>query len=177
MLHLYDEGRSMPMARRILPAVIILFLAQHAAFEQQAFGQQAINWEGTVDSGKASARQSHRLVILFFSANWCPKCHQLENDLRNQPGAVTALEANFVPVKVNYDYYPNTAKQYGVTRLPTTVIIAPTPAGEVLGEITGALPVDEYLGKLNRVAATLSVVKRACMRRFRPALRSARQRQ
>ena len=77
----------------------------------------------------------------------------MENDLRNQPGAVAALEANFVPVKINYDYYPNTAKQYGVTRLPTTVILAPNARGEVLAVIPEYMPVGQYLSTLNKVAA------------------------
>ena len=92
-------------------------------------------------------------MLVFFCASWCTPCHHLENDLRNQPGAVAALEANFVPVKINYDYYPNTAKQYGVTRLPTTVILAPNAQGDVLAVIPEYMPVDQYLSKLNKVAA------------------------
>jgi len=138
----------MPMARRFLPLVLIVFLLQRVAL-----GQQAINWEGTIDSAKTTARQSNRLVLVFFSANWCQACHRLENDLRNQPGAVTALQANFVLVKVNYDYFPNTAKQYGVTRLPTTVILAPGASGDVLAVIPEAMPVDLYLAKLNTIVA------------------------
>jgi YHS domain-containing protein len=89
----------------------------------------------------------------LFAAPWCTPCHHLENDIRNRPGAVAALEANFVPVKINFDYYPNTAKQYGVTRLPTTVILAPNAKGEVLAVIPEYMPVDQYLSKLNKVAA------------------------
>jgi len=77
----------------------------------------------------------------------------MENDLRNQPGAVSALESNFVPVKIDTQYYPNTAKQYGVTRLPTTVILAPSPQGEVLAVIPECMPVDQYFLKLNKVVA------------------------
>jgi YHS domain-containing protein/thiol-disulfide isomerase/thioredoxin len=137
----------MQMARRILP-VLLLFFTQGTAF-----GQQAINWEGTIDSAKATASRSNRLVLVLFTADWCPSCHRLENDLRGQPGAAAALQANFVPVKVNYDYFQNTARQYGVDRLPTTVILAPTAAGEVLAVIPEAMPVDQYLSKLNGVAA------------------------
>ena len=99
------------------------------------------------------------------AAPWCTACHHLENDIRNQPGAAAALEANFVPVKINFDYYPNTAKQYGVTRLPTTVILAPNAQGEVLAVIPEYMPVDQYLSKLNKVAAD---AKRREQRRFCP---------
>lgn len=137
----------MQMARRILP-VLLLFIIQGTAF-----GQQTIHWEGTIDSAKAAASQSNRLVLVLFTANWCPSCHRLENDLHSQPGAPAALEANFVPVKLNYDYFQNVARQYGVDRLPTTVILAPTAAGDVLAVIPEAMPVDQYLSRLNGVAA------------------------
>src|SRR5271166_6534101 len=137
----------MGKARRFLPVFGLFFLVQGAAI-----GQQPIHWEASIDSAKATANQSNRLVLVLFSAPWCTACHHLENDIRNQPGAVAALEANFVPVKINYDFYPNTAKQYGVTRLPTTVIIAPNTRGDVLAVIPEYMPVDEYLLKLNKVA-------------------------
>jgi YHS domain-containing protein/thioredoxin-related protein len=136
----------MQMARRILP-VLLFFVIQ-----QTGFGQQPIHWEGTIDSAKAAAARSNRLVLVLFTADWCPSCHRLENDLRGQPGAPAALEANFVPVKLNYDYFQNIARQYGVDRLPTTVILAPNAAGDVLAVIPEAMPVDQYLSKLNGVA-------------------------
>jgi len=130
-----------------LPVLVLLFTSG------TAFAQQAIKWEGTLDSAKAAANKSNRLVLVFFTADWCPNCHRLENDLRNQPGAAAALEANFAPVKLNYDYFQKTARQYGVTRLPTTIILAPTAACEVLAVIPEAMPVDQYLGRVNAVAA------------------------
>jgi protein disulfide-isomerase len=146
MLSIQDEGGSMRLARQFLPVLLLIFV------QRAAFGEQAINWEGTIEGAKATAARSNRFVLLFFTANWCPNCHRLENDLRNQPGAAAALEANFVPVKLNYDYFQNTAKQYGVTRLPTTIVLAPTASGEVLVVIPEAMAVDQYLLKLNKVA-------------------------
>ena len=137
----------MGKARRFL-AVLVLILLQRAAM-----GQQPLHWDATIESAKVAARQSNRLVLVLFSAPWCTPCHHLENEIRNQPGAVAALEANFVPVKINFDYYPNTAKQYGVTRLPTTVILAPNARGEVLAVFPEYMPVDQYLSKINKVAA------------------------
>src|SRR4051812_21554828 len=107
----------MRISRRILPVIVLLFV------QGTALAQQTINWERTIEAAKASASRSNRLVLVFFSAPWCPNCHRLENDIHGQPGAVAALETNFVPVKLNYDYFQNTARQYGVTRLPTTVIL------------------------------------------------------
>ena len=136
----------MRKARQILPALFFVF-------QGTVFAQQAVNWEGTIDSAKAAASRSNRLVLVLFTADWCPSCHRLQNDLANQPGAAAALEANYVPVKLNYDFFQNTARQYGINRLPTTVILAPNASGDVLAVIPEAMPVDQYLSKLNGVAA------------------------
>ncbi|MGA2259151.1 MAG: thioredoxin family protein, partial [Thermoguttaceae bacterium] len=86
----------MGKARWFSAVVVLILFVQRAAI-----GQQPLHWESTIDSGKAVARHSNRLVLVLFAAPWCTPCHHLENDIRNQPGAATALEANFVPVKIN----------------------------------------------------------------------------
>ena len=138
----------MGKARWFLSVLVLFFL-----LSRPAIGQNPLHWEATIDSAKAAAGQSHRLVLVFFCAGYCGPCHRMENELRHQPEAVSALEANFVPVKIDYEYYPNTAKQYGITRLPTTVILAPNAQGKVLAVLPEYMPVDEYLSKLNHVAA------------------------
>ncbi len=129
----------------------LLMLLACTTTQRAIFAQQPIHWEATIESAKKSAAQSNRLVLVMFTASWCQACHGLENDLKGQPGAPAALEANYVPVKINTEFYPNTAKQYGVTVLPTTVILAPTAQGEVLDVIPKRMPVDQYLAHLNQV--------------------------
>ena len=138
----------MGKARRFLPVLVLFFLVH-----RPAIGHQPLHWDASIDRAKAAAKQSNRLVWCCSAAPWCTACHHLEDDIRNQPGAAAALEANFVPVKINYDFYPNTAKQYGVTRLPTTVILAPNARGEVLAVIPEYMPVGRSCSTLNKVAA------------------------
>lgn len=76
----------------------------------------------------------------------------MENEVFSQPGVAGSIEANYVPVRLNFDYAKTTAARYGVTALPTTVIIAPTPQGEVLDSIRGRLDAGQYLTRLNHVA-------------------------
>src|SRR5580698_3284560 len=130
----------MRKARQLLPVLLLVF-------QGTVFAQQAVNWEGTIDSAKAVASRSNRLVLVLVTADWCSCCHRLECDLQNQPGAAAALQANFVPVKLNWDYFQNTARQYGVKSLPTTIVLAPNASGDVLAVIPEAMPVDQYLSK------------------------------
>ena len=77
---------------------------------------------------------------------WRPKCS-------NQPEVVAAIDANYVPVKINVDFFPATARQYGITSLPTEVIVVPTPQGEAVDAIRGRPDTSQYIGRLNQIAA------------------------
>jgi YHS domain-containing protein/thioredoxin-related protein len=137
----------MGRARWLVPVVVFCFLLPRGSF-----GQQPIHWETSIESAKAAASHSNRLVLVFFCAGYCAPCHRMENELRNQTGAVTTLETNYVPVKINTEYYPNTAKQFGVACVPTTVVIAPNAQGTILASFAEYMPVDQYLSKLSKVA-------------------------
>ena len=129
-------------------ATVALFI-----FTSAGLAQQPLHWEISVDAAKRTANQSGRLVLIEFSTPWCSQCRIMENEVFNQPGIARAIEANYVPVHLNCDYAKETAKQYGVTMLPTTVIIAPTPQGETLDVIAGRFDAAAYLGRLDRVSA------------------------
>ena len=118
-----------------------------------SLAQQPIHWEISLNAAKQKASRSGRLVLIEFSAPWCGACRAMENEVFNQPGVGRAIEANFVPVHLNSDYSAETATQYGVTKLPTTVLIAPTARGEALDVIAGRFDATTYLGRLDRVSA------------------------
>ncbi len=42
-----------------------------------------------------------------------------------RPEVAAAFEAAYVPVKLNVDYFPSTATQFGITALPTDIVITP----------------------------------------------------
>ena len=57
----------MGKARRFLPVLVLFFLVQ-----RPAIGQQPLHWDATIDSAKATARQSNRLVLVLFCAPGVP---------------------------------------------------------------------------------------------------------
>jgi YHS domain-containing protein/thiol-disulfide isomerase/thioredoxin len=118
------------------------------------YGQQPVRWEVSLDDAKRAAAQNNRLVLIEFTAPWCSACRAMENEVLSQPAVAAAISANYVPVKVNVEFFPATARQYGVTVLPTTMIIAPTRQGEVLDSMRGKVESREYVERLNRVVAS-----------------------
>lgn len=116
-----------------------------------ATAQESQSWQPTLDAARKTAAQSNRLVLIYFQADWCKACRAMERDTLSQPAVVQNLQANYAMVKVNADFLPMTAKQYGVTLLPTTVIT--TADGQMVDKMTGAMEAQQFVGRLGQVAA------------------------
>ena len=110
-----------------------------------------VKWQPTLDEAKRVATQTNRLILVHFWAPSCKECMQLEKEVYSQPRVQQAIEAKFVPLKLNTDDFPTTTKQYGVDRLPTDLVI--TPAGQIVGRMKCPLTPDAYIQQLSIAAS------------------------
>ena len=131
--------------RLLWAAIGILLLPVGAA------AQQPMHWQPTLESAKRLAGQTDRLVLIHFWAESCRGCQIMDREVFSQSSVARAVESDYVPVKVNTDYFPTTCKQYGVTALPTDIVI--TPQGYQIAKLRGPLTASEYVARLNQVAA------------------------
>jgi len=111
---------------------------------------QGMSWQPTMESAKRLAAQTNRLVLVHFWASWCGACRMVEREVLRNSGVASELQKNFVPVKINADHFPATARHYGVTALPTSIVI--TPEGRLLEKVQGRIAASDYVARLNRVA-------------------------
>jgi YHS domain-containing protein/thiol-disulfide isomerase/thioredoxin len=118
-----------------------------------ALAQQPLHWHPTLESAKQEALRTNRLVLIHFWADWCHACKTMDKEVFSQPQVAAAVEANYVPVKINADFFPARSKQYGVTALPTDVIL--TSQGQPIQKFQGVVAPGEYIARLNHVAASL----------------------
>ena len=129
-------------ARQIL-AVLIIVSSSTVAMAQ-------VQWQTDLEAAKRTAAQTNKLVLMHFWASWCKPCMRLEKTVFNQPGIGESLAKDYVPVKVNVDVRPTTARQYGVESIPADVII--TPDGKVIAKTSSPRSPAAYIGRMQQVA-------------------------
>src|SRR5215212_8003324 len=117
--------------RYVLSPLVVVMSALLAV---PAFAQQeAVHWHKDLESAKAVAKQTGRLVLVHFWTPSCGPCMALNQNVFNQPGVASAIETQFVPVKLNADENSATATWFGITRVPMDVIV--TPDGQLVTKL------------------------------------------
>lgn len=133
-------------------ALVLTLIAALGASAATA-AESAVRWYSDIDAALAAAGQSNRLVLVHFWRPSCQPCMRLEANVFNQPQFAASLEADYVPVKVNTDQFPVTARRYGIEMLPTDVIL--TPDGKVAATAPSPQDAIEYANRLRQTAASI----------------------
>ena len=136
----------MPRDRRYVIGLFASFLMIGSAAAQEP----GVRWQFDIESAKAAARQTGRLVLVHVWTEDCAPCMALDQNVFNQPGVGGALEQRFVPVKLNANEFPGTAQGFGITRVPTDVILSPD--GQVLGKMISPATPSAYLAEVSQIA-------------------------
>ncbi len=121
------------MNRRVL--VVLSALALSAALGRAGLAAETPGVRfRTIDEGFAEARAAGKPLLLYFTADWCPPCHNLEHEIFHSSRFVAGIEEDFVPVKVtdrrredgrNAPDVDALQKNTRVTSFPTLVVVRP----------------------------------------------------
>jgi protein disulfide-isomerase len=111
---------------------------------------ESIAWHSSLEGAKAEARRTGRYVLAHFWTEDCVPCAALDRNVFSQPEVANAVQAQFVPVKLNANENPATASSLGVTRVPTDVIL--TSDGQVVGKLISPATPMAYVAEVSQVA-------------------------
>jgi uncharacterized protein YyaL (SSP411 family) len=103
-------------ARAILMVLAVAALPATAA--------ENIRWLHSDADAFAQARTQHRLVILYLEAVWCHWCHVMDEQTYGDPAVRAALDAHYVPLRIDQDSRPDLSNRYRDYGWPATVIFA-----------------------------------------------------
>jgi uncharacterized protein YyaL (SSP411 family) len=127
---------------RLLALSLILSVAGIAS------ASDSIDWR-SYEEGMVLSKIEKKTVFLHFYADWCGFCRKMANTTFKDSVLINYLNENFMPIMVNTDREPQTAGNYGVSGLPTTVFL--TPMGEPIFSVPGYIGTDTLMSMLREV--------------------------
>lgn len=136
----------MPLSKLILLVVAVLAPMSVADAQSPA----AIAWQTDLDAARAKAEKEQKLLLVHFYNDSCGPCRMLDATVFNQPKVAGVVHSQFVPVKLNTNEFPATAERFGITRVPTDVVI--TPQGRMVERMVSPATPMAYIGRMSGVA-------------------------
>ncbi len=128
---------------------------QAAQAASPAVSRGGIEFVAGYHRGYELALEQHKPMLVFFTAEWCTYCHQMEADAFTQE-AVVNLSRQFVCVLVDADCEPDVCRDFRVKGYPTIQFLS--PRGVPLNRVTGKQPGQQLVMQMQ--AALQAVARR-----------------
>jgi thioredoxin-related protein len=109
---------------------------------------QQINWYA-YQEGSDLARRQKKNIVIYFHAEWCTYCVQMEKETFTDPAVIDFLNKQAIAIKVDVDHEKRIARQFGVRGLPATFLLMTN--GHQVGPLPGYIPPRNYLAMLSRI--------------------------
>jgi thioredoxin-related protein len=122
-----------------IAALLLLLMA--GSLHQPAAADR-IEWH-TYDAGMSRSKFEKKKVFLYFYAEWCAYCRDMDLQTFKDPAVIGALNRNFIPIRVDSDREPAAATLFRVKGLPDTWFLA--ESGSVIGHRPGFIPADQLM--------------------------------
>lgn len=128
----------------------VMLSACLALWTAPAVAESGVRWRTDLESAQREAAATNRLVLVHLWAPWCAPCKAMDRDVFVKPEVASAIERDFVPVKLNADKCKDLSQKWKVEALPSDLVL--TPSGELIAREKGYREADSY-GRLLVVMA------------------------
>jgi protein disulfide-isomerase len=118
-------NRRTPRPRRLPAPVAVRLSLLIVALSPAAPARAQVAWRAPFESARAEAAANARPLLVQFTGPWCVYCLRMDRETFARPDVAALAGAEFVPVKVRADERPDLMEHFGVSRLPTTIVLAP----------------------------------------------------
>lgn len=123
-----------------------------------AASSRSIQWIPWTEASYEEAKKSGKPIMIDGAADWCVKCHEIENKVFKTPEGLVAL-SNVVTMRIDWStgvdqkYVSETAKRFKIVGLPH--IVFAKPGGEDEFAVFELASVEDLKRHLRRAGANL----------------------
>lgn len=107
-------------------------------------------WLSSYDDAKQIASKNKLPLLLHFDATWCGACRRMDQDVLNQDSVTELLGNRVIGVKIDADQYKNLISEFGISTLPTEVVVYAD--GTQGSRYVGATSLSSYLTRLKKIS-------------------------
>ncbi len=116
----------------------------------QTVAADSVPWRTDIESAVREAQQENKLVLLHFWDYQSPPCRRLEKNVFPRQEVAAAIEANFIPVKINVTDAARLQRQYDIQQWPTDIILT-ADQQQLHRDISEQSP-EAFIAVLNQIA-------------------------
>ncbi len=89
-----------------------------------ATAPRTIEWREWTRDAFDEAKAKRKLVVLDITATWCHWCRVMAEESYSDSSVIAEINANFIPIRVDYDLRPDIGDRYLTNGWPTTAILS-----------------------------------------------------
>lgn len=125
MLRFPPRRSSHPrMPIRLLHLGFLTGLCLSLSLPARAAENGLVEWQRSETAAFEQARENERFVLLYLEAVWCHWCHVMDRETYRDAHVLAAIEAGFVPLRIDQDARPDLAARYKDYGWPATIVFA-----------------------------------------------------
>ncbi len=169
MLFVVRSAAGSTAQRSIVGAWGVLIVLSSTVFIPRVWAgddHTTAGWQVNFEKAEAQAKEQGVPLVVHFHAHWCGPCRTMESEVLQTADVLAALRSGIIGVKVNADDRRDLVSRFGISALPTDVIISPN--GQVLSKSAGSPGRNAYVARL----AQHSVSPKSSVHPDSPAQRS-----
>lgn len=89
-----------------------------------ATAPRTVEWREWTRDAFDEAKAKHKLVLLDITATWCHWCRVMSEESYTDSAVIAEINADFIPIRVDYDLRPDIGDRYLTNGWPTTGILS-----------------------------------------------------
>lgn len=142
--------------RTFAPITAAAFAALAISAISATTADAQIAWQTNLQSAHAQAKSEGKLLLLHFYSDNCVYCERLEQGSFKSPQVGSAINSQFVPVKIHGGNNKHLTSMFKVTKYPTDVIVKPD--GTTLAHSVSPQEPARFVAMLNNASQASAAV-------------------